>query len=57
MAKGKNKLNKTNSSGWLDDYSEELSINEYQEGGKVKDKIPNKNLQQYFKLPMDHHTV
>ena len=42
MAKGKNKLNKTNSSGWLDDYSEELSINEYQDGGKLK---------QYFNLP------
>jgi hypothetical protein len=33
MAKGKNKLNKTNSSGWLDDYSEELSINQYANGG------------------------
>ena len=42
MAKGKNKLNKTNSSGWLDNYSEELSINEYQDGGKLK---------QYFNLP------
>jgi len=42
MAKGKNKLNKTNSSGWLDNYSEELSINEYQDGGKLK---------QYFKFP------
>jgi len=42
MAKGKNKLNKTNSSGWLDNYSEELSISEYQDGGKLK---------QYFKLP------
>jgi hypothetical protein len=42
MAKGKNKLNKTNSSRWLDNYSEELSINEYQDGGKLK---------QYFNLP------
>lgn len=42
MAKGKNKLNKTNSSGWLDNYSKELSINEYQDGGKLK---------QYFNLP------
>jgi hypothetical protein len=42
MAKGKNKLNKTNSSGWLDDYSEELSISQYEDGGKLK---------QYFKLP------
>lgn len=38
MAKAKNKLNKTNSSGWLDNYSEESFINEYQKGGKVKDK-------------------
>jgi hypothetical protein len=38
MAKGKNKLNKTNSSGWLDNYSEELSISQYEDGGKVKDK-------------------
>ena len=51
MAKGKKKLNKTNSSGWLDDYSEEFSIDKYQEGGKVNNEIPNKNLQQYFKLP------
>jgi len=42
MAKGKNKLNKTNSSGWLDNYSEESVINEYQDGGKLK---------QYFNLP------
>jgi len=42
MAKGKNKLNKTNSSGWLDDYSEELSISQYEDGGKLK---------QYFNLP------
>ena len=51
MAKGKKKLNKTNSSGWLDDYSEEFFIDKYQEGGKVNNEIPNKNLQQYFKLP------
>ena len=38
MAKGKKKLNKTNSSGWLDNYSEESFINKYQKGGKVKDK-------------------
>lgn len=42
MAKSKNKLNKTNSSGWLDNYSEEFSISEYQDGGKLK---------QYFNLP------
>jgi hypothetical protein len=42
MAKDKNKLNKTNSSGWLDNYSEEFSISKYQDGGKLK---------QYFKLP------
>ena len=35
MAKGKNKLNKTNSSGWLDNYSEEFSISEYADGGIV----------------------
>lgn len=51
MAKGKKKLNKTNSSGWLDNYFEEFFIDKYQGGGKVKDEIPNKNLQQYFKLP------
>jgi hypothetical protein len=38
MAKGKNKLNKSNSSGWLDNYSEESAINEYQKGGEVKGK-------------------
>jgi hypothetical protein len=38
MAKGKNKLNKSNSSGWLDNYSEESVINEYQKGGEVKGK-------------------
>lgn len=37
MAKGKNKLNKTNSSGWLNNYSEEFFIDEYMKGGKIKD--------------------
>lgn len=35
MAKGKNKLNKSNSSGWLDNYSEESFINEYPDGGII----------------------
>ena len=35
MAKGKNKLNKTNSSGWLDDYSEEFAIETYPDGGII----------------------
>lgn len=35
MAKGKNKHNKTNSSGWLDNYSEESFINEYPDGGII----------------------
>lgn len=35
MARGKNKLNKTNSSGWLDNYSEESFINEYPDGGII----------------------
>ena len=35
MAKKKANLNKTNSSGWLDDYSEEFSISEYADGGIV----------------------
>lgn len=42
MAKGKNKLNKTNSSGWLDDYSEELSINQYANGGIID------NIKEFF---------
>lgn len=39
MAKGKNKLNKTNSSGWLDNYSEESVINKYADGDKVVDPL------------------
>jgi len=39
MAKGKNKLNKTNSSGWLDNYSEELSISKYANGDRVIDPL------------------
>jgi hypothetical protein len=35
MAKKKTNLNKTNSSGWLDNYSEEFSISEYADGGIV----------------------
>lgn len=35
MVKNKNKLNKTNSSGWLDNYSEEFSIGKYVEGGEL----------------------
>jgi len=35
MAKKKANLNKTNSSGWLDNYSEEFSISEYADGGIV----------------------
>jgi hypothetical protein len=42
MAKGKNKLNKTNSSGWLDDYSEELSISQYANGGIID------NIKEFF---------
>ena len=37
MAKKKPNLNKPNSSGWLDNYSEEIFINEYQQGGPIKD--------------------
>lgn len=43
MAKNKNKLNKTNSSGWLDNYSEEFSIGKYADGDKVtvkKEQVP-----------------
>jgi hypothetical protein len=39
MAKGKNKLNKTKSSGWLDNYSEDLFINRYPNGGSIWDEI------------------
>jgi hypothetical protein len=39
MAKGKNKLNKTNSSGWLDNYSEEFSISKYADGDRVIDPL------------------
>ena len=39
MAKSKKKLNKTNSSGWLDDYSEESVINKYADGDKVVDPL------------------
>ena len=39
MAKSKKKLNKTNSSGWLDDYSEKSVINKYADGDKVVDPL------------------
>lgn len=39
MAKGKNKLNKTNSSGWLDNYSEEFSVNKFPDGGGIWEEI------------------
>jgi hypothetical protein len=39
MAKKKNKLNKSNSSGWLDNFSEELVINKYAPGGPIE--LPN----------------
>jgi hypothetical protein len=37
MVPKKSKLNKSNSSGWLDNYSEESAINKYPGGGKVND--------------------
>jgi hypothetical protein len=40
MAKKKKILNKTNSSGWLDDYSEEFVVNEYQQGGIIRKTLP-----------------
>jgi hypothetical protein len=39
MNKTKNNLNKTNSSGWLDNYSEDFSIDKYAEGGGVWEDI------------------
>jgi hypothetical protein len=44
MAKKKPNLNKTNSSGWLDNYSEEIFINEYQQGGPIKDYRVNNQM-------------
>lgn len=44
MYKKKNKLNKSNSSGWLDNYSEEFFINKYIDGGSIKDYRVNNQM-------------